>query len=63
MGRHKKNRVAFPTVKVDPETVDKLREIAMETGYTYADGASLGALLDRLAEIDRELLKVIIKKN
>jgi hypothetical protein len=63
MGRHKKNRVAFPTVKVNPQTVDILREVATESGYIYADGASLGAFLDRLAEIDRELLKVIIKKT
>ena len=63
MGRTVKNRVAFPGFKVKPETIDALREIALESGFTYGEGAAMGELLDRLAEVDRELLKVILKKN
>ncbi len=62
MGQIKKGRISIPGFKVKPETVDALREIAIDTGFTYADGASVGELLDRLAEIDRELLKIVIKK-
>jgi hypothetical protein len=63
MGRTKKNRVSFPTYKVKPETIKTLKEIAIDTGFTYGDGAAMGELLDRLAEIDRELLKVIIRNT
>jgi hypothetical protein len=63
MGRPKKNHINFPTYKVKPETVESLKQMAIECGYTYGDGAAMGELLDRLAEIDRELLKIIITKT
>jgi hypothetical protein len=63
MGRTAKNRVSMPGFKVKPETIEALREIAIETGFTYGEGAAMGELLDRLAEIDRELLRLIIKKD
>jgi hypothetical protein len=63
MGRVKKGQIGFPTYKVKPETVESLKQTAIECGYTYGGGAAMGELLDRLAEIDRELLKVIIKKT
>ena len=63
MGRIKKNRVCFPSFKVKPETIASLKEAAIYSGFTYADGAAMGEFLDRLAEIDRELLKAIVKKT
>jgi hypothetical protein len=63
MGRPKKNQVCFPSYKVKPETIESLRQTAIESGFRYGDGAAMGELLDRLAQVDRELLKAIIKKT
>ena len=63
MGRPKKSQINFPGYKVDPQTVESLKQTAIECGYTYGDGAAMGELLDRLAKIDRELLKIIIQKT
>jgi hypothetical protein len=63
MGRPKKNQVCFPSYKVKPETIASLRQTAIESGFRYGDGAAMGKLLDRLAQIDRELLKAIIKQT
>jgi hypothetical protein len=63
MGRHKKNQVCFPSYKVKPETIESLKQTAIEAGFKYGNGAAMGELLDRLAEVDRELLKVILKKS
>ncbi len=49
--------------KVKPETIESLKKIAIESGFTYGDGAAMGELLDRLAEVDHELLKVILKRS
>lgn len=62
MGRVKLNRIAFPGCKVNPETLIALRLIAIESGFKYGKGAALGELLDRIAQIDRDLLKAVIKK-
>jgi hypothetical protein len=62
MGRTAKGKISFPGFKVKPETIESLKQTAIESGFTYGDGAAMGELLDRLAEIDRELLKVIIKR-
>jgi hypothetical protein len=62
MGRAKKNQVCFPSYKVKPETIESLRQTALESGYTYGDSAAMGEFLDRLAAIDRDLLKILIKK-
>ena len=63
MGRPKLDRVPFPSYKVSRETLDSLRITALELGYTYGDGAAIGKLLDRIAAVDRELLKVIISRT
>ena len=63
MGRVKLNRIAFPGCKVNPETLASLRLTAIESGFTYGNGAALGEFLDRIAEIDRDLLKAVIKQR
>jgi hypothetical protein len=63
MGRTKKNQVCFPSYKVKPETIESLRQTAIESGYKYGDGAAMGEFLDRLATLDRDLLKILIKKT
>jgi hypothetical protein len=62
MGRIKKNQVCFPSYKVKPETIESLKQTAIEAGYIYGDGAAMGEFLDRLATLDRDLLKAIVKK-
>jgi hypothetical protein len=63
MGRKKLNRVHFPTYKVKPETIESLKETAIELGYTHGDGAAMGEFLDRIAALDRDLLKLVFKKS
>lgn len=63
MGRTKKNQVCFPSYKVKPETIESLKQTAMESGYTYGNSAAMGEFLDKLAALDRDLLKAIIRKT
>lgn len=63
MGRRKLDQVQFPGCKVSPGTLESLREIAIESGYKYGNSAALGKFLDRLVEIDRDLLKAVIKQQ
>jgi hypothetical protein len=63
MGRIKKNQISFPTYKVAPETIESLKQTAIQCGYIYGDSAAMGEFLDRIAKIDRDLLKAIITKT
>ena len=63
MGRTKLNRVPFPGCTVEPNTLKSLKEIAIESGFTYGGSAAIGKFLDRLVEIDRDLLKAVIKRS
>lgn len=63
MGRKQLNRVPFPSYRVKPETLELLKESAIELGYTYGDGAAMGEFLDRIAALDRDLLKLVFKKS
>jgi hypothetical protein len=63
MGRTKQNRAVFPTYKVHPETVDKLKETAIKCGFTYGNTAAMGAFLDKLADADPVLLKLVLEKS
>jgi hypothetical protein len=63
MGRQKQDRAVFPTYKVDPSTVDKLKKTAIECGFEYGNTAAMGAFLDRLADVDSKLLKLILKSS
>ena len=63
MGRIKLDRISFPGYKVSPETLKSFKTTALELGYTYGDGAAIGKLLDRIATVDRELLKVILSRT
>ena len=59
MGRAKKNQVCFPSYKVKPETIESLKQTAIESGYKYGDGAAMGEFLDKLAALDREIQDLI----
>jgi hypothetical protein len=63
MGRHKKEPTITQTYRLKPETAEKLRETARELGFEYGETAAMGAFLDRLAEVDRELLKLVFKRG
>jgi hypothetical protein len=63
MGRPKKDPTIAHNFRIKPQTADSLKEIAIECGFQYGDGAAMGEFLDRLAEVDRHLLKLIIKKD
>jgi hypothetical protein len=63
MGRAKKNQVCFPSYKVKPETIESLKQTALESGYIYGNSAAMGEFLDRLATVDPDLLKAIIKRR
>lgn len=63
MGKTKKNQVCFPSYKVKPETIESLKLTAIESGYIYGDSAAMGEFLDKVATLDRDLLKALIKKT
>jgi predicted DNA-binding protein len=61
MGRPALNKTKISGYRVKPETLERLRELATKTGYTYGDGAALGELLDAIAEINPIILAELIK--
>jgi hypothetical protein len=63
MGRPKKDNTELINFRIDSQAAESLKELAKECGFKYGDGAAMGAFLERLAAVDRELLKVIIKKT
>ena len=63
MGRPKKDKTTLINFRIDTEAAESLKEAAIECGFKYGDGAAMGAFLERLAEIDRELLKLVFKKT
>jgi hypothetical protein len=63
MGRPKKEATITQNYRIKPETAEKLRETAKELGFQYGETAAMGAFLDRLAEIDQELLKLVFKRG
>jgi hypothetical protein len=63
MGRHKLDKVQFPSYKVKPETLTSLRETAIQLGYTYGGSAAMGEFLDEVAALDPDLLKLVFKKS
>jgi hypothetical protein len=63
MGRQRLERIQFPTYRVQPKTLKSLKATAVELGFTYGDGAAMGEFLDRLAELDRDLLKLVFDKS
>jgi tRNA(Phe) wybutosine-synthesizing methylase Tyw3 len=63
MGRPKKDPTVMHSFRIKPETAESLKQVAIECGFQYGDTAAMGEFLDRLAEIDRQLLKLIIKKT
>lgn len=63
MGRQKKDNTTHINFRINNDAAESLKKTAIECGFKYADGAAMGAFLERLSEIDRELLKIIIKKT
>ena len=63
MGRKQLNRVPVPNYRVKPETLESLKETAIDLGYIYGNGAAMGEFLDAIAELDRDLLKLVFKKS
>ncbi len=63
MGRKKLDKVQFPSYRVRPETLDLLKETALELGYGYGEGAAMGQFLDHVALLDRDLLKLVFNKS
>jgi hypothetical protein len=63
MGRPKKDPTVAHNFRIKPQTAESLKEIAIECGFKYGDGAAMGDFLDRLAEVDRHLLKVILENK
>ena len=63
MGRPKKDKTTLINFRIDTEAAESLKEAAIECGFKYGDGAAMGAFLERLSEVDRQLLKVILKKT
>jgi tRNA(Phe) wybutosine-synthesizing methylase Tyw3 len=61
MSRPKKEDTELINFRIKTQSAESLKETAMECGFKYGKGAAMGAFLERLAEIDRELLKAIIK--
>jgi hypothetical protein len=56
MTRPKLGKVVSPTYRINPDTIPKLRETALAMGFKYQNRAAMGAFLDMLANIDRDLL-------
>jgi hypothetical protein len=63
MGRPKKDNTELINFRIDSQAAESLKKTAIECGFKYGDGAAMGAFLERLATVDLELLKVIIKKT
>ncbi len=56
MSRKKLGKIVSPTFRINPDTMPKLRETALAMGFTHSNGAAMGAFLDMIANIDRDLL-------
>jgi hypothetical protein len=63
MGRSKKDNTTHINFRIDSNAAESLKQTAIECGFTYGDTAAMGAFLERLSEVDSELLKIIIKKS
>jgi hypothetical protein len=63
MSRPALHKIAFGGYKVKPETVNKLRESAVISGYVHGKGAAIGEFLDAIAEINPILLAELTKKS
>jgi len=62
MPRPQENRDLLQ-VRVSPETIVELHEIAIELGFIHGDKGAIGRLLDAIVLVDRSALKKIIEKT
>jgi hypothetical protein len=63
MGRPALNKTKLSGYRVKPETLDRLRSLANQTGYIHGNGAAIGELLDAIAQINPIVLAEFIKKT
>lgn len=62
MGRTKLNRINLQ-VRVNPDTTDKLKQMALILGFRWGGDGNTGALLDAIAAVPVEKIKQLIKTN
>ncbi len=60
MGRPKLDRTRMPSVRVAPDTPDKLKAMALELGYQYGAGGNTGKLLDAIASLPVEEIRKLL---
>ncbi len=63
MGRPKLDRERTNNYKVTKGTSEKLEKLAIDMGYKHGTGAAIGKFLDAIADLDSDLLKIIIQKS
>jgi hypothetical protein len=63
MGRPKLDQERTNNYKVTKGTSAKLEKLAISLGYKYGKGAAMGKFLDVVADLDPDLLKIIIQKS
>jgi hypothetical protein len=61
-GRKKLGKKQF-MARVNPETPEKLKNLALQFGYQYGDGGATGEFLDAIASGEIEILINITKKT
>lgn len=63
MPRPALSKVPLGGYKVNPETLDRLRQSAILAGYTYGKGAAIGEFLDAIARINPLVLAEFTKRS
>lgn len=62
MGRPKLDRTVLQA-RVDSDTPEKLKQMALKLGYQWGDDGNTGALLDAIAQISTEKLRKLLKST
>ena len=62
MGRPKLNRTALQA-RVERNTPDKLKQMALELGFQWGDSGNTGALLDAIAQMPIDKIRNLIGKR
>ena len=62
MGRPKLDRTVLQA-RVDPNTPEKLKQMALELGFQWGAEGNTGKLLDAIALLEAEQIKALIRKN
>lgn len=62
MGRPKLSRESLQA-RVNPETIPKLKQMALELGFQWGDDGNTGAFLDAIALLPVEKIKALINPD